>query len=102
QQGDAAQGAEWQRRAVDHVAPGDPEGRRLFDFLKQAPRVNLADVTSATHIVPAAKAIGLTALAQQCPEQRGELTALAEKLNFSPVFPHRFLADVLAKLRKGP
>ncbi len=96
--GDAQKAAEWQGQVCDQFDQGLEEQRRVSSLLKRAANVTLEE-TRDVNVDPRQKAILLIALAQQSTSHRGELLALAEKLNSSRLFPYHFQRRAIAAVQ---
>ncbi|MCX7806132.1 MAG: hypothetical protein N3A38_13210, partial [Planctomycetota bacterium] len=92
--------ASWRKKAVEILAGGMPDRRRVAALLEKGASATMEDALG-TVLMPSEKAVVLTALACCSPPSRTEILALAEKLNFYPVFPHRFLKRAIAAVRSG-
>jgi len=93
--------AQWQAKACKIYNDSPDELHHLAaDILRQAPSI---DAAKARHLLLPApvKAIWLTALAQQCPDQRAELLTLAKQLNFNQLFPNHFLNQTILQMAKN-
>jgi hypothetical protein len=99
-QGDEAKAARWHDRAYARFAAGSQDERQLAALLSRGGGVSLADIDNVT-LEPKRQPIALVALAQQSPEARAGLLERAERLNYSRMFPYRFLQRAIAASR-GP
>jgi Flp pilus assembly protein TadD len=88
---------QWQTKACELLDQGMAEQRRVADLLRKAPAVTKDEIYAISVDSPQ-KAILIVALAQRMPDERPELAALAEKLNYGRGFPHRFLGRAVAAL----
>jgi tetratricopeptide (TPR) repeat protein len=93
------QAAAWETRlAEEWNRPGTEmaQGRELLTAAGPVPLARLQEVA----LVPDQKRTLSALLALKAgPGQGGELAALAERLNVSPLFPHRLVARAVARVR---
>ncbi len=98
--GDVEKAASWRKKAADMLVQGMPDRRRAASLLNKGASATIEDALG-TVMMPSEKAVVLTALAGCSPLSEAEILELADKLNFYPVFPHRFLKRAVAAMRSG-
>ena len=98
--GDAKAADEFLRSAIEAFAEGYREERNFAAILRSIPDVSIADMESVGVVKPQQLALLLTALGQQCPEDRMKFLDLAEKLNFRPRPYGRLIGDAVREARK--
>ena len=96
--GDLEKAAEWQDLACAQFERGQEDQREISKLLRRAADVTVQD-TRDVSADAGQKAILLIALAQQSKDHRDELLALAERLNYSRLFPYHFNRKAIEALR---
>lgn len=97
--GDSAKADEWQEKARRRLAEGLVYEQNIASLLEHPTNVSWDEIDELQTDF-GQKAAVLVALAQQSPDKREKLLALAEKLNCERKFPYHFLNRVIEKMRQ--
>ncbi|MFN0050619.1 MAG: tetratricopeptide repeat protein [Planctomycetales bacterium] len=98
--GDASRAEDARSRALSGLQQGDKENRRVAALLQAAPELPPGALEQIS-MESSVKALVLIALADLCPEQRGEFLSLARTLNYRRGFPYHALQRLLTQ-REAP
>jgi Tfp pilus assembly protein PilF len=95
QNGDEAEAARWQSKAVELLQQGNGDSAYAAALLARGTAPTRAEAENFT-FAPSLKAVMLAALSQQYPQARAELAGLARKLNVEPTFPYHLIRRATA------
>jgi len=88
----------WRERAITVLREGSEEDRWQAERLTEGDQLSIDEVDQVA-LNRGDKVVLLASLAAVCPTHRAELLARAERLNAIDGPPHRFLADVIDRMK---